>query len=170
MFTSSAGALYGNVAPLPTPERFVPSRSRRTVLPNGRPRPTSTRGQLIPSAPHRPAVANVYGAHKALAAKWAWWRSSATPCGGANATRRPRQTNAGYIQVADVVEAIIRASGVRAPSVSRPGSRPPVEDVYSTLAGEAESSIELSCGETASSDAPASIHRTQSAHSVGALA
>ena len=47
-----------------------------------------------------------------------------------------------YIQVADVVEAMIRASGVRGTFNVSTGFETSVEDVYSTLAGEAESSIE----------------------------
>ncbi|HEY3947101.1 MAG TPA: GDP-mannose 4,6-dehydratase [Solirubrobacteraceae bacterium] len=145
VFTSSAGALYGNVAPLPTPERFVPS----PIAPYGASKwaaeayiNTWANSSRLPHTVLR--LANVYGARQSPGGEvgvvaifsYALWRGQRARMYGHGKPTRD------YIQVADVVEAMIRASGVRGTFNVSTGFETSVEDVYSTLAGEAESSIE----------------------------
>lgn len=145
VFTSSAGVLYGNLAPLPTPERFVPS----PIAPYGASKwaaeayiDTWANSSRLPHAVLR--LANVYGRRQSPAGEvgvvaifsYSLWRGE-----------RPRMYGHGkptrdYIHVADVVEASIRATGVRGTFNVATGFETSVEDVYSTLAGAAGSSIE----------------------------
>lgn len=145
VFTSSAGVLYGNLAPLPTPERFVPS----PISPYGASKwaaeayiSTWANSSRLPHAVLR--LANVYGARQSprgevgVVAIFSYdlWRG-----------QRPRMYGHGkptrdYIHVADVVEAMIRATGVRGTFNVATGFETSVEDVYSVLAGAAGSSIE----------------------------
>jgi UDP-glucose 4-epimerase len=89
-------------------------------------------------------LANVYGARQSPGGEvgvvaifsYALWRGERARMYGHGKPTRD------YIQVADVVEAMIRASGVRGTFNVSTGFETSVEDVYSTLAGEAGSSIE----------------------------
>ncbi len=145
VFTSSAGALYGNLAPLPTPERFVPS----PIAPYGASKwaaeayiNTWANSTRIPHTVLR--LANVYGARQSPQGEvgvvaifsHALWRGERAHMYGHGKPTRD------YIHVADVVEAMIRASGVRGTFNVSTGFETSVEDVYATLAAEAGSSIE----------------------------
>lgn len=145
VFTSSAGALYGSLAPLPTPERFVPS----PIAPYGASKwaaeayiSTWANSSRLPHSVLR--LANVYGARQSPAGEvgvvaifsHALWRGEPPKMYGHGMPTRD------YIQVADVVEAMIRASGVRGTFNVSTGFETSVQEVYSTLATEAGSSIE----------------------------
>jgi UDP-glucose 4-epimerase len=145
VFTSSAGALYGSLAPLPTPERFVPS----PIAPYGASKwaaeayiNTWANSSRLPHTVLR--LANVYGARQSPGGEvgvvsifsHALWRG-AQPLmyGHGKATRD-------YVHVDDVVEAMVRASGVRGTFNVSTGVETSVEDVFAVLSAEAGSSVE----------------------------
>ena len=145
VFSSSAGALYGNHAPIPTPERFVPS----PIAPYGASKwaaeayiNTWANSSRLPHTVMR--LSNVYGARQSPRGEvgvvaifsYSLWRGE-----------RPRMYGHGkptrdYIHVADVAEAMIRASGVAGTFNVSTGFETSVETLYSILADAAGTSLE----------------------------
>lgn len=145
VFTSTGGALYGNDAPIPTPETFIPS----PLAPYGASKwsaeayiNTWTNSSRLPHAVAR--LGNVYGPRQ-------------SPHGEAGVVaifshalwsgERPRMFGQGkptrdYIHVADVVDALLRATGTSGTFNVATGTETSVEDLYSALAQAAGSSIE----------------------------
>jgi UDP-glucose 4-epimerase len=145
VFTSTGGALYGNEAPIPTPETFIPS----PLAPYGASKwsaeayvNTWANSSRLPHTVLR--LANVYGARQ-------------SPHGEAGVVaifshalwsgERPRMFGRGrptrdYIHVADVVEAMLRATGSRGTFNVATGIETSVQELYSILARAAGSSIE----------------------------
>jgi UDP-glucose 4-epimerase len=145
VFTSTGGALYGNEAPIPTPETFIPS----PLAPYGASKwsaeayvKTWANSSRLPHAVAR--LGNVYGPRQ-------------SPHGEAGVVaifshalwsgERPRMFGQGkptrdYIHVADVVEALLRATGTSGTFNVATGVETSVEDLYSDLAQAAGSSIE----------------------------
>jgi UDP-glucose 4-epimerase len=144
VFTSTGGALYGNEAPIPTPETFIPS----PLAPYGASKwsaeayvSTWANSSRLPHAIAR--LGNVYGPRQSPHGEagvvaifsHALWRGE-----------RPRMFGNGeptrdYIHVADVVEALIRASGTRGTFNIATGSETSVKELYSVLAQALGSSI-----------------------------
>lgn len=145
VFTSTGGALYGDEAPIPTPETFLPS----PLAPYGASKwaaeayiNTWANSSALPHAVLR--LGNVYGPRQSPHGEagvvaifsHALWRGE-----------RPRMYGHGkptrdYIHVADVVEAMLRATGTRGTFNVATGSETSVAEVYSILAAAAGSSIE----------------------------
>jgi UDP-glucose 4-epimerase len=145
VFTSTGGALYGNEAPIPTPETFIPS----PLAPYGASKwsaeayvSTWANSSRLPHAVAR--LGNVYGPRQSPHGEagvvaifsHALWRGE-----------RPRMFGHGeptrdYIHVADVVEALIRASGTRGTFNIATGTETSVKELYSILAQAVGSSIE----------------------------
>jgi UDP-glucose 4-epimerase len=145
VFTSTGGALYGNEAPIPTPETFIPS----PLAPYGASKwsaeayvNTWANSSRLPHAVAR--LGNVYGPRQSPHGEagvvaifsHALWRGE-----------RPRMFGHGeptrdYIHVADVVEALIRASGTRGTFNIATGTETSVKELYSILAQAVGSSIE----------------------------
>ncbi|HZO78362.1 MAG TPA: NAD-dependent epimerase/dehydratase family protein [Solirubrobacteraceae bacterium] len=145
VFTSTGGALYGNDAPIPTPETFIPS----PLAPYGASKwsaeayiNTWANSSRLPHAVAR--LGNVYGPRQ-------------SPHGEAGVVaifshalwsgERPRMFGQGkptrdYIHVADVVEALLRATGTSGTFNVATGIETSVEDLYSHLAQAAGSSIQ----------------------------
>jgi UDP-glucose 4-epimerase len=145
VFTSTGGALYGNEAPIPTPESFIPS----PLAPYGASKwsaeayvNTWANSSRLPHAVAR--LGNVYGPRQ-------------SPHGEAGVVaifthalwsgQRPRMFGRGkptrdYIHVADVVEAMLRAAGTRGTFNVATGIETSVEELYFILARAAGSSIE----------------------------
>jgi UDP-glucose 4-epimerase len=145
VFTSTGGALYGNEAPIPTPETFIPS----PLAPYGASKwsaeayvNTWANSTGLPHAVTR--LANVYGPRQ-------------SPHGEAGVVaifshalwsgERPRMFGRGrptrdYIHVVDVVEAMLRATGTRGTFNVATGIETSVQELYSILARAADSSIE----------------------------
>ncbi|MGN6170322.1 MAG: NAD-dependent epimerase/dehydratase family protein [Solirubrobacteraceae bacterium] len=145
VFTSTGGALYGNDAPIPTPETFIPS----PLAPYGASKwsaeaylNTWANSSRLPHAVAR--LGNVYGPRQ-------------SPHGEAGVVaifshalwsgERPRMFGHGrptrdYIHVADVVEAMLRAAGTRGTFNVATGIETSVKELYSVLAQAAGSSIE----------------------------
>ena len=145
VFTSSAGALYGSLAPLPTPERFVPS----PIAPYGASKwaaeayiNTWANSSRLPHTILR--LANVYGARQSPSGEvgvvaifsHAIWRGEQPQMYGHGKPTRD------YVHVDDVVDAMLRASGVRGTFNVSTGLETSVEDVFAILSAEAESSAE----------------------------
>jgi UDP-glucose 4-epimerase len=145
VFTSTGGALYGDEAPIPTGETFIPS----PLAPYGASKwaaeayvNTWANSSRLPHAVLR--LGNVYGPRQSAHGEagvvaifsHALWRGE-----------RPRMYGHGkptrdYIHVADVVEAMIRATGRRGTFNVATGIETSVEQLYTVLAGAAGSSIE----------------------------
>jgi UDP-glucose 4-epimerase len=145
VFTSTGGALYGNAAPIPTPETFIPS----PLAPYGASKwsaeayvNTWANSSRLPHTVAR--LGNVYGPRQSPHGEagvvaifsHALWRDE-----------RPRMFGHGkptrdYIHVGDVVEAMLRAAGTRGTFNVATGIETAVEEVYSILARAAGSSIE----------------------------
>jgi UDP-glucose 4-epimerase len=145
VFTSTGGALYGNEAPIPTPETFIPS----PLAPYGASKwsaeayvNTWANSSRLPHAVAR--LGNVYGPRQ-------------SPHGEAGVVaifshalwsgQRPRMFGRGrptrdYIHVGDVVEAMLRAAGTRGTFNVATGIETSVKELYSVLAQAAGSSIE----------------------------
>lgn len=144
-FTSTGGALYGNEAPIPTPETFIPA----PLAPYGASKwaaeayvNTWANSSRLPHAIVR--LGNVYGPRQSPHGEagvvaifsHALWRGD-----------RPRMYGHGeptrdYIHVADVVEAMIRATGTRGTFNVATGIETSVRDLYAILAAAAQSTIE----------------------------
>jgi UDP-glucose 4-epimerase len=145
IFTSTGGALYGDEAPIPTPETFIPS----PLAPYGASKwaaeayvNTWANSSSLPHAVLR--LGNVYGPRQSPHGEagvvaiftHALWRGD-----------RPRMYGHGkptrdYIHAADVVEAMIRATGTRGTFNIATGIETSVQELYSILAQTAGSSIE----------------------------
>ncbi len=145
VFTSTGGALYGNEAPIPTPETFIPS----PLAPYGASKwsaeayiNTWANSSRLPHTVAR--LGNVYGPRQ-------------SPHGEAGVVaifshalwsgERPRMFGQGkptrdYIHVADVVEALLRGTGTSGTFNIATGIETSVEDLYSNLAQAAGTSIE----------------------------
>ncbi len=145
VFTSTGGALYGNEAPIPTPETFIPS----PLAPYGASKwsaeaylNTWANSSRLPHAVAR--LGNVYGPRQSPHGEagvvaifsHALWRGE-----------RPRMFGHGeptrdYIHVGDVVDAMVRATGTRGTFNVATGVETSVRELYSVLARAAGSSIE----------------------------
>jgi UDP-glucose 4-epimerase len=145
IFTSTGGALYGDEAPIPTPETFTPS----PLAPYGASKwaaeayvNTWANSSRLPHAVLR--LGNVYGPRQSPHGEagvvaifsHALWRGE-----------RPRMYGHGkptrdYIHVADVVEAMIRATGKRGTFNIATGTETSVERLYSILAAAAGCTIQ----------------------------
>lgn len=145
VLTSTGGALYGNEAPIPTPESYIPS----PLAPYGASKwsaeaylNTWANSSRLPHTVLR--LGNVYGPRQSPHGEagvvaifsHALWRGE-----------RPRMYGQGkptrdYIHVADVVAAMLKATGVRGTFNVATGMETSVEEVYSVLASAAHSSIE----------------------------
>jgi UDP-glucose 4-epimerase len=114
VFTSTGGALYGNAAPRPTPETYLPA----PVSPYGS---SKWAGEAYVNTWHNASglghtvcrLANVYGPRQSphgeagvvsILSNLLWQSKAPTLYGNGHATRD-------YIHVSDVVDALIRASG-----------------------------------------------------------
>jgi UDP-glucose 4-epimerase len=145
VFTSTGGALYGNEAPIPTPETFIPS----PLAPYGASKwsaeaylNTWANSSRLPHAVAR--LGNVYGPRQnphgeagvvAIFSHALWSGDRPRMFGHGKPTRD-------YIHVADVVEAVLRAAGIRGTFNVATGIETSVQDLYSILAQAAGSSIE----------------------------
>ncbi len=145
IFTSTGGALYGNEAPIPTPESFIPA----PLAPYGASKwaaeayiNTWANSTRLPHAVAR--LGNVYGPRQSPHGEagvvsifsHALWRGE-----------RPRMFGEGrptrdYIHVADVVAAMLRATGTHGTFNLATGIETSVEQLYSILAAEAGRKIE----------------------------
>ena len=145
VFTSTGGALYGNEAPVPTPETFIPS----PLAPYGASKWSAeayvnTWANSTGLAHAVTRLGNVYGPRQ-------------SPHGEAGVVaifshalwsgERPRMFGRGrptrdYIHVVDVVEAMLRATGTRGTFNVATGIETSVQELYSILARAADSSIE----------------------------
>lgn len=145
VFTSTGGALYGNEAPIPTPETFIPA----PLAPYGASKwaaeayvNTWANSSRLPHAVMR--LGNVYGPRQSPHGEagvvaifgHALWRGE-----------RPRMFGHGkptrdYIHVADVVEAMIRATGTRGTFNVATGIETSVLELYSLLAAAAGGAIQ----------------------------
>jgi UDP-glucose 4-epimerase len=144
-FASTGGALYGKDAPIPTPERFIPS----PLPPYGASKwaaetyvNTWANASRLPHSILR--ISNVYGPRQSPHGEagvvaifsYALWRGERSRMyGHGNPTRD-------YIHVADVAEAMMRANRWRGTVNVSTGIETSVEDVYSILADAAEVSLE----------------------------
>jgi UDP-glucose 4-epimerase len=145
VFSSTGGALYGNRAPIPTTETFIPS----PLAPYGASKwaaeayvNTWSNSSRLPHAVMR--LGNVYGPRQnphgeagvvAIFSQSLW-------CG-----ERPRMFGHGkptrdYIHATDVVEAMLRATGTAGTFNIATGIETSVRDLYSVLAATAGSTIE----------------------------
>ncbi len=145
IFTSTGGALYGNEAPIPTPETSIPS----PLAPYGASKwaaeayvNTWANSSRLPHAVLR--LGNVYGPRQSPHGEagvvaifsHAVWRG-----------HRPRMYGHGeptrdYVHVADVMDAMLRATGRRGTFNIATGLETPVSDVFSVLAAAAGTSVE----------------------------
>jgi UDP-glucose 4-epimerase len=140
IFTSTGGALYGNEAPIPTPESYPPA----PVAPYGA---SKWAGEaylrtwaLADGLPHTVCrLGNVYGPRQspfgeagvvAIFAHKLWSGDRATLFGHGKATRD-------YVHVTDVAEAMVRAKGVHGVFNISVGRETAVQQIYDLLAREA---------------------------------
>jgi UDP-glucose 4-epimerase len=145
VFTSTGGALYGNEAPIPTPETFIPS----PLAPYGASKwaaeayvNTWSNSSRLPHAILR--LGNVYGPRQsphgeagvvAIFSHALWTGTRPRMYGYGKPTRD-------YIHVADVSEALLRAAGSRGTFNISTGVETPVSTVLSVLAMAAGGSQE----------------------------
>ncbi len=140
IFSSTGGALYGNEAPIPTPESFPPA----PVAPYGA---SKWAGEaylrtwaLADGLPHTVCrLGNVYGPRQspfgeagvvAIFSHKLWSGERATLFGHGKATRD-------YVHVTDVAEAMVRAVGVPGVFNVSVGREVAVQEIYDLLAKEA---------------------------------
>jgi UDP-glucose 4-epimerase len=140
VFTSTGGALYGNEAPIPTPETQLPA----PVAPYGASKwageaylQTWAAADDLPHAICR--LGNVYGPRQsphgeagvvAIFSYKLWSGERATLFGHGKASRD-------YVHVSDVVEAMVRAVGVRGTFNIAAGREVPVMEIFELLRAEA---------------------------------
>ncbi len=145
VFSSTGGALYGNDAPIPTAESFIPS----PLAPYGASKwaaeayvNTWSNSSRLPHAVLR--YGNVYGPRQsphgeagvvAIFSHALWCGEQPKMFGHGKPTRD-------YIHVADVTEATIRASGTRGTFNIATGIETPVSKLFETLAAASGSSVE----------------------------
>jgi UDP-glucose 4-epimerase len=145
VFTSTGGALYGNDAPIPTPESFPPA----PLAPYGA---SKWAGEaylrtwaLADSLPHAVCrLGNVYGPRQspfgeagvvAIFTHKLWSGEPPVLFGFGKATRD-------YIHVSDVAEAMIRAAGVHGVFNLSNGREVAVQEIFELLRREADVEIE----------------------------
>jgi UDP-glucose 4-epimerase len=145
VFSSTGGALYGNEAPIPTPESFIPS----PLAPYGASKwaaeayvNTWSNLSRLPHAVLR--YGNVYGPRQsphgeagvvAIFSHALWRGEQPKMFGYGRATRD-------YVHVADVAEATIRASGTKGTFNIATSVETPVSKLLAILAAAAGSSVE----------------------------
>lgn len=145
VFTSTGGALYGNQAPIPTPETFLPS----PLAPYGASKwaaeayvNTWANSSRLPHAVLR--LGNVYGPRQnphgeagvvAIFSHALWRGTNLRMYGRGKPTRD-------YVHVADVSEAMVRATGFRATLNIATGAETPVSRLLSVLAEASGRSVE----------------------------
>jgi UDP-glucose 4-epimerase len=145
VFSSTGGALYGNDAPLPTPETFIP----QPLSPYGASKwageayvRTWAAASGIPHAVTR--FGNVYGPRQSPHGEAgvvsiftrALWEGRAPAVFGFGAATRD------YVHVADLVEVVRKASGVRGVFNVATGVETSVREVYDAVQAELGTSIE----------------------------
>lgn len=145
IFSSTGGALYGNEAPMPTPESFIPS----PLAPYGASKwaaeayvNTWANSSQLPHAVLR--LGNVYGPRQSPHGEagvvaifsHALWRAEKPRMFGFGKPTRD------YIHVSDVAEAMLRATGIRGTFNISTGVETPVSELFSILSQVAGSSIE----------------------------
>ena len=140
VFTSTGGALYGNEAPVPTPETFIPS----PLAPYGASKwaaeayiNTWANSSRLPHAVLR--LGNVYGPRQsphgeagvvAIFSHALWSGETPKLFGFGKPTRD-------YVHVSDVVSAALRATGVRGTFNIATGMETPVSRLFEILAAAA---------------------------------
>jgi UDP-glucose 4-epimerase len=145
IFTSTGGALYGNEAPMPTPESFIPS----PLAPYGASKwaaeayvNTWANSSQLPHSVLR--LGNIYGPRQsphgeagvvAIFSHALWQGAKPRMFGFGKPTRD-------YVHVADVADAMMRAAGIRGTFNVSTGVETPVGELFSILARAAGSSIE----------------------------
>jgi UDP-glucose 4-epimerase len=145
VFSSTGGALYGNEAPIPTPESFIPS----PLAPYGASKwaaeayvNTWSNSSRLPHVVLR--YGNVYGSRQSPHGEagvvaifsHALWRSEQPKMFGyGNPTRD-------YVHVGDVTEATIRATGKPGTFNIATGIETPVSKLFAVLSATASSSVE----------------------------
>ena len=142
VFTSTGGALYGDEAPIPTPETFIPS----PLAPYGASKwsaeayvNTWANSSRLPHAVLR--LGNVYGARQSPHGEagvvaifsLALWRGETPRLYGYGKPTRD------YIHVSDVVAATLRATGVRGTFNIATGVETPVSTLFEILTTVASS-------------------------------
>lgn len=145
VFTSTGGALYGDEAPIPTPESFIPS----PLAPYGASKwaaeayvNTWANSSNLPHAVLR--LGNVYGPRQSPHGEagvvaifsLALWRGQRPRLYGHGAPTRD------YVHVQDVIDAMTRATGTRGTFNIATGIETSVGELYSILAEAAGSSME----------------------------
>jgi UDP-glucose 4-epimerase len=145
VFSSTGGALYGNEAPIPTPESFIPS----PLAPYGASKwaaeayvNTWSNSSRLPHAVLR--YGNVYGPRQSPHGEagvvaifsHALWRGEQPKMFGYGKPTRD------YVHVADVTEATIRATGTRGTFNIATGTETPVSRLFEILAHAASTSVE----------------------------
>jgi UDP-glucose 4-epimerase len=145
VFSSTGGALYGNEAPIPTPESFIPS----PLAPYGASKwaaeayvNTWSNSSRIPHAVLR--YGNVYGPRQnphgeagvVAIFSHALWRGEQPKMFGFGKPTRD------YLHVADVTEATMRASGTRGTFNIATGTETAVSKLLEILAEAAGTSVE----------------------------
>jgi len=145
IFTSTGGALYGNEAPIPTPETFIPS----PLAPYGASKwaaeayvNTWANSSGLPHAVLR--LGNVYGPRQsphgeagvvAIFAHALWSGEAPKVFGFGKPTRD-------YVHVSDVVAAALRATGVSGTFNIATGVETPVSALFEILAAAASREVE----------------------------
>jgi UDP-glucose 4-epimerase len=145
VFTSTGGALYGNEAPIPTPETFIPS----PLAPYGASKwaaeayvNTWANSSRLPHTVLR--LGNVYGPRQsphgeagvvAIFTHALWSGQTPKLFGFGKPTRD-------YIHVSDVVAAALRATGTRGTFNIATGNETPVSTLFEILASAASREVE----------------------------
>lgn len=145
VFTSTGGALYGNKAPIPTPETFTPS----PVAPYGASKWAGEAYLLTWAAADGIAhsvcrLGNAYGPRQspygeagvvAIFSHRLWAGEQVTLFGHGNATRD-------YVYVTDIVDAMVRATGVGGVFNIATGREVPVSEIFELVQSAAGTEIE----------------------------